>query len=363
MTHLRFLIFLAISASTSFAQSATNTAAQVAGKLYFGSATDNSELTDAPYVAILNDTTLFGQITPANSLKWDATEPERGVFTFSGGDAIVNLARGNGQLIRGVLTFSLSIKPCISDCGVIAGHNTVWHNQLPSWVSDGNFDAETLTSILQTHVSTVMGRYQGEIWDVVNEPFNEDGTFQSFVFFDTLGESYIDIALNTARVADPNAKLYINEFNIEGSGAKSTGMFNLVQDLKQRGIPIDGIGIQAHLIVGEVPSDLQANFEHFASLGVEIAVTELDIRMTLPATDELLEQQRQDYQTVVAACNAVEACVGVTIWDSLNEAFLFLDTDKFSWIPGAFPGQGAACPWDENLEKKPAFDGIIAGFA
>jgi endo-1,4-beta-xylanase len=119
-------------------------------------------------------------------------------------------------------------------------------------------------------------------------------------------------------------------------------MFNLVQDLKQRGIPIDGIGIQSHLIVGAVPSDLQANFEHFASLGVEIAITELDIRMTLPATEELLEQQRQDYQTVVAACNAVEACVGVTIWDcecymlllryllALNEVLLSLDTDKVS---------------------------------
>ncbi|EEB94152.1 hypothetical protein MPER_07083, partial [Moniliophthora perniciosa FA553] len=191
-------------------------------------------------------------------------------------------------------------------------------------------------------------------WDVVNEPFNEDGTFQSFVLFDTLGESYIDIALNTAREADPNAKLYINEFNIEGTGAKSTAMFNLVQSLQERGTPVDGIGIQAHLIVGSLPSDIQANFEQFASLGVEIAITELDIRMTLPVTDEKLEQQRQDYQTVIAACNAVEACVGVTIWDF---------TDKYSWIPGVFPGQGAALPWDENFEKKPAYDGIIDGFS
>ncbi|ESK93958.1 glycoside hydrolase family 10 protein [Moniliophthora roreri MCA 2997] len=307
------LIILAITASLSAAQD-TNTIAKAAGKLYFGSATDNPELTDTTYVGILNNSALFGQITPGNSLKWDATEPQRGSFSFDGGDEIVNLAEANGQLVR--------------------GHTTVWHSQLPSW-------------------SSVVTRDKYG-WDVVNEPFNEDGTFQSFVLFDTLGESYIDIALNTAREADPDAKLYINEFNIDGTGAKSTAMFNLVQSLQERGTPIDGIGIQAHLIVGSLPSDIQANFKQFASLGVEIAVTELDIRMTLPVTDEKLEQQRQDYQTVIAACNAVEACVGVTIWDY---------TDKYSWIPGVFEGQGAALPWDENFEKKPAYDGIIDGFS
>ncbi|KAK7032264.1 hypothetical protein VNI00_013223 [Paramarasmius palmivorus] len=302
MIQLVALVSLAVYASICHAQD-TNTVAKAAGKLYFGSATDNPELTDTAYVDILSDTALFGQITPGNSLKWDATEPQRGTFSFDGGDAIVNLAQENGQLIR--------------------GHTTVWHSQLPSWVSDGNFDQETLTSIIQTHVSTVMGRYKGQIWDVVNEPFNEDGTFQSFVLYDTLGESYIDVALSAAREADPDVKLYINEFNIDGSGAKSTAMFNLVQGLQDRGVPIDGIGIQAHLIVGALPGDIQANFEQFASLGVEIAITELDIRMELPVTDEKLEQQRQDYQDC----------------------------------------QGAALPWDENLEKKPAYDGIIDGFA
>ncbi|KAF9004039.1 beta-1,4-endoxylanase [Cyathus striatus] len=311
-------------------------AAKAAGKLYFGSATDNPELTDTAYVAGLSNTADFMQLTPGNSMKWDATEPSRGVFTFTQGDAIAALAKKNGQLLR--------------------GHNCVWYSQLPSWVSSGNFDNATLTSIVQTHCSTVVSHYKGQIysWDVVNEPFNDDGTWRTDVFYNTMGTAYVAVALNAARAADPAAKLYINDYNIEGTGAKSTAMFNLVKQLKAEGVPIDGIGVQAHLIVGEVPSTLQANLEQFTSLGVEVALTELDIRMTLPSTEALLQQQEKDYQTVISACNAVKGCIGVTIWDY---------TDKYSWVPSTFPGQGAALPWDENLVKKPAYDGIIAGFS
>lgn len=92
-------------------------------------------------------------------------------------------------------------------------------------------------------------------------------------------------------------------------------MVNLVKSLKAAGVPIDGIGVQAHLIVGEVPSTLQANLAQFTALGVEVAITELDIRMTLPSTAALLAQQKKDYQTVIAACKAVAGCIGVTIWD------------------------------------------------
>ncbi|KAF9444311.1 glycoside hydrolase family 10 protein [Macrolepiota fuliginosa MF-IS2] len=312
-----------------------NTVAKAAGKLYFGSATDNPELSDSPYVAILSDTKEFGIITPGNSMKWDATEPSRGSFSFTNGDTIVNLAKANGQMVR--------------------GHTTVWYSQLPSWVSSGNFDNATLISIVQNHVSTVIGHWKGSIyaWDVVNEIFNDDGTYRSSVFYNTIGPAFVPTAFNAARAADPNAKLYINDYNIEGTGAKSTAVYNLVKSLKAQGVPIDGIGIQGHLIVGQVPSTIQQNIEQFTSLGVEVAFTELDIRMTLPATAALLDQQKNDYQTVISACNAVPKCIGVTIWDY---------TDKYSWVPSTFSGQGAALPWDENLVKKPAYDGIIAGW-
>ncbi|EIN10037.1 endo-1,4-beta-xylanase C precursor [Punctularia strigosozonata HHB-11173 SS5] len=325
----------AASAPSSTATVGLAVAAKAAGKTYFGSATDNPELTDTAYVTILNQTSEFMQLTPGNSMKWDATEPEQGVFDFSGGDQVVNLAKANGQLVR--------------------GHNCVWYNQLPSWVSGGSFTAAELTSIVQTHCSTIVSHWAGDIysWDVINEPFNDDGTWRSDVFYNTLGTDYVPLALQAARAADPNAKLYINDYNIEGSGAKATAMLNLIKSLQSQGVPIDGVGFQCHFIVGELPSTLQTNIEAFTALGIELAITELDIRMTLPATDALLEQQKQDYQTVIGACNAVEGCIGVTIWDY---------TDKYSWVPSTFSGQGAACPWDENFVRKPAYDGIVAGF-
>ncbi|KAJ4475354.1 endo-1,4-B-xylanase A [Lentinula edodes] len=321
----------------------SNALARAAGKLYFGTATDNSELSDAAYVAILSDNSYFGQLTPANSMKWassvltcpqDATEPEQGVFTFSGGDQIVSQAKAHNQIMR--------------------GHNCVWYNQLPSWVSNGGFTSAQLTSIIQNHCSTLVSHYKGEIWDVVNEPFNDDGTWRSDVFYNTLGTSYVDIALQAARAADPGAKIYINDYNIEMTGAKATSMLNLIKDLKSRGIPVDGVGLQCHFIVGEVPTSLQSIMQQFTALGVEVAITELDIRMTLPASTALLAQQETDYKNVISACKAVSGCVGVTVWDY---------TDKYSWVPSTFSGQGEACPWDANLQKKPAYSGITAAWA
>jgi len=310
-----------------------NAVAQAAGKKYFGSATDNPELTDTAYVAILSNNEQFGQLTPGNSMKWYATEPEQGQFNFTGGQQIVSLAQQNKQLMR--------------------GHNCVWYEELPDWLTSGTFNATELTSIVSTHCGTIVGHWKGDMysWDIINEPFNDDGTWRSDIFYNTLGQTFVSVALNAASAADPNVKLYINDYNIEGPGAKATSMQNLVTSLKSAGVPIHGIGFESHFIVGELPANIQQNMEAFTALGVEVSITELDIRMTLPSTDALLQQQKEDYQTVIAACMAVEGCAGMTLWDY---------TDKYSWVPSTFSGQGAACPWDENLVKKPAYDGIAA---
>ncbi|KIJ64217.1 glycoside hydrolase family 10 protein [Hydnomerulius pinastri MD-312] len=324
------------SAPTATSTVALNNAAKAAGKLYFGTATDNPELTDTAYVAILNNTNMFGQLTPGNSMKWDAIEPEQNVFDFTGGDQIADLAEATGKIIR--------------------GHNLVWYSQLPTWVSSGTWTTETLTAVIQNHVTTEVSHYAGKMyaWDVINEPFNDDGTFRTDVFYNTLGSDYISIALTAARAADPNAKLYINDYNLEYSGAKIDAMVQLVTDLKAADVPIDGIGFESHFILGEVDaSSLQTNMESLTALGVEVAITELDDRIELPATDADLEQQKADYESVVGVCMAVSGCVGVTIWDY---------TDKYSWIPSTFSGYGEACPWDENLVPKPAYDGIVLGF-
>lgn len=169
------------------------------------------------------------------------------------------------------------------------------------------------------------------------------------LFFRVLGTNYINTAFHLARVADPYAKLYINDYNIEGINAKSNALFNLVQNLRNQGVEIEGVGFQGHFIVGQVPGDIVANLQRFANLGLDVAITELDIRMTLPSTPALLQQQAQDYVTVFNACYAVSRCLGVTIWGV---------GDAYSWVPSTFPGQGDALIHDHDYARKPAYFAI-----
>ncbi|EIW54190.1 endo-1,4-beta xylanase [Trametes versicolor FP-101664 SS1] len=324
------------ASSALFPISGLNLAAKSARKLYLGTATNSEQWNDTTYLNILKSNAEFGQVTPANVMKWFATEPEEGVFTFQDGDIIADFTEKTGKLLR--------------------GHNCVWHNQLPDWLETGTFSAPELAFIVSRHCFNLVNHYQGHVysWDVINEAFNDDGTFRSDIFFNTLNTTYIPLALYAARAADPKAKLYINDFNIEGIGAKSDALKSLIKDLKSQNVPIDGVGLQSHFEVGGVPPTLQQNMEEFVALGLEVAITELDIRFTaLPPTAAGIAQQKADYETVVAACNAVPKCVGVTLWDF---------TDKYSWIPGTFPGQGDACPWTDEFVKRPAYQGIIEGF-
>lgn len=105
-------------------------------------------------------------------------------------------------------------------------------------------------------------------------------------------------------------------------------MQNLVKQLKADGVPIDGIGFESHFIVGELPADIQQNMEAFTALGVEVAITELDIRMTLPETDALLAQQKADFETVVSACAAVSGCVGITLWEFTDKVRAFCNRPR-----------------------------------
>ncbi|MEU1124621.1 endo-1,4-beta-xylanase [Streptomyces sp. NPDC005899] len=297
---------------------------------YFGSATDNPELPDADYAATLASE--FGQITPGNSMKWDTTEPVQGRFDFTKGDVVTDFAARNGQTVR--------------------GHTLVWHSQLPSWV--GALPPAQVEAAMTHHVTEEAAHYRGTVtaWDVVNEPFNEDGTFRASPFYTAMGTDYIATALRAAHAADPDAELYLNDYNIEGLGAKSDAMYTLVRELLAEGVPLDGVGMQAHLAVQYgFPYEMRANMQRFADLGLDVAITELDVRVPLPADAAELATQSSYYQRAVQACLAVGRCVGVTVWDY---------TDKYSWVPGTFPGEGAANLYDENLRPKPVYDAVRA---
>ena len=291
--------------------------------------------TEADYRAALNRE--FNHLTAENAMKWERVEPERGVFTWDEADAVVAAARRHGQRVR--------------------GHTLVWHNQLPTWlttgVENGSIGAEELRTILREHITTQVRRYRGQIraWDVVNEALEEDGTLRKSIWLTRLGPGYIADALRWARRADPRARLYLNDYNAEWNQAKIDGYLALVKDLKARGVPIDGMGFQGHLgIQYDYPGDWANVMRRFADLGLEIAVTELDVRMVLPVTPDKLATQAEYYRRALADCLSVRACREFTVWGF---------TDRHSWVPGWFDGEGAACLFDEALAPKPAYAALL----
>ncbi|KAJ8955365.1 hypothetical protein NQ318_003462 [Aromia moschata] len=288
-----------------------------ANKIYIGAAVSPTYFSDATYQSLAG--AQFNFLTPENEMKIDATEPSQGQFNYAQADELVQFAQTNNMKVR--------------------GHTLVWHSQVPSWMQ--SLTGTALEEAMKNHISNVMGRYKGGIyaWDVVNEVFNEDGTLRDSIWTQAMQSGFIATAFQAAREADPNAKLYINDYNIEGVNAKSTGLYNLVQELKTQGVPIDGVGFQAHFTAGSVPTDLQTNLQRFADLGVDVAITELDIG---GAGQEA--QQATDYATVIQDCLAVSRCVGVTIWGIM---------DKYSWRASTNP-----LPFDDNGNAKAAATAI-----
>jgi endo-1,4-beta-xylanase len=327
------VLLITLTCSTLFlsrasAASTLGAAAAASGRT-FGAAILVGQLSNAQYTNLLD--TEFTGLTPGNEMKWDATEPTRGSFNFGNSDTIVSHAQSHNMKIR--------------------GHTLVWHNQLASWVSSITSGSDLLQA-MKDHIAGVVGHFKGKIWywDVVNEGFEDSGVRRSSIFQQQIGDSYIEEAFKAAHAADPNAKLCYNDYNIEGINAKSTAVYNMVRDFQARGIPIDCVGFQSHLIVGQVPTDIQANLQRFADLGLDVQITELDIRMPTPASSANLQQQATDYKNVVLACLAVSRCNDITVWGIY---------DGDSWIPSVFPGYGAALLFDENYQKKPAYNAVL----
>ncbi|MBN0040105.1 endo-1,4-beta-xylanase [Cellulosimicrobium cellulans] len=292
-----------------------------------GFALDPNRLSETAYRTIAERE--FSLVVAENAMKWDATEPQRGTFRWGGADQVADWADAQGADLY--------------------GHTLVWHSQLPGWVE--GLSGSALRSAMVDHVTAVAGRYAGRVdaWDVVNEAFEDDGSRRQSVFQRQLGDGYIEDAFRAARAADPDADLCINDYSTDGINAKSTAIYDLVADFKARGVPIDCVGFQAHLILGQVPSTMTQNLQRFADLGVDVRITELDIRMSTPADASRLAQQASDYAKVFRACLDVDRCTGVTLWGI---------TDRYSWIPGVFPGQGAALVWDDAYAPKPAYAAI-----
>jgi endo-1,4-beta-xylanase len=296
---------------------------------YVGSAVAAAYLASEPdYRAVL--TREFDNVTPENEMKWGTVEAVRGQYDWSGADAIVRYAQQHHKTVR--------------------GHTLVWHSQLPDWVAA--LPASELRRVLRDHVTTEVKRYKGKIraWDVVNEIFNEDGTRRDTIFRQKLGDGFVADVFRWAHAADPAATLYVNDYNIEGRNAKSDAVYDLVKTLRRQGVPIGGVGVQAHLSTQYgFPDGYRANLARFAALGVDVAITEADVRIPTPPDAAKLDTQASYFGQLWDGCHAVRRCVEFTTWGF---------TDRHSWVPDVFPGEGAACLFDADLRPKPAYTRI-----
>lgn len=305
-----------VTPPTAHAAESTLGAAAAQSGRYFGTAIAAGRLSDSTYTSIASRE--FNSVTAENEMKIDALQPQRGQFNFSAGDRVYNWAVQNGKQVR--------------------GHTLAWHSQQPGWMQ--SLSGSALRQAMIDHINGVMAHYKGKIvqWDVVNEAFADGNSgARRDSNLQRTGNDWIEVAFRTARAADPAAKLCYNDYNVENwTWAKTQAMYNMVRDFKQRGVPIDCVGFQSHFNSGSpYNSNFRTTLQNFAALGVDVAVTELDIQGASSTT----------YANVTNDCLAVPRCLGITVWG-------VRDTD--SWraqdTPLLFNGDGS---------KKPAYTAVL----
>ena len=302
-------------ATTSVASAASTLGAAAAQSgRYFGTAIAAGKLGDSAYTTIANRE--FNMVTPENEMKPDATEPNQGQFNFSAGDQVYNWAINHGMKVR--------------------GHTLAWHSQQPGWMQ--SLSGTALRNAMINHINGVMAHYKGKLayWDVVNEAFNEDGSRRNSNLQQT-GNDWIEVAFRTARAADSSVKLCYNDYNIENATyAKTLAVRNMIQDFKNRGVPIDCVGLQTHFTGGSsLPSNFQTTLQNFAALGVDVALTEVDVT----------NANTTQYAGLTQACVNVPRCVGITVWGVRDS-----DSWRSSESPLLFDGSG---------NKKAAYTSVL----
>lgn len=307
--------------------------------LLIGAAVDSGYFTGTSYAQAAGRE--FSLVVPENEMKFAETEPAAHQFDFCGGDKIVAYAQANGMQAR--------------------GHNLVWWLYLPSWLTSGNYSSTDASAILQEHISTVVGHYKGQLvdWDVVNEAISDSPPYglKPSYWLTQLGNNYVNMAFQWAHAADPGAKLFYNDYGGEGLGGKSDGIYTFVQGLVSSGVPINGVGLQMHVDLTSAPSqsDISSNMARLAALGLDVHITEMDVRVPVDANGNAtaadLASQAAIYQYVMAACQAAPNCTAFLTWGV---------SDLYSWIPSTYPGFGAALLLDANYQPKPSYASLAS---
>jgi len=328
--------------------------------LYIGTAVDMAALNDAndpQYKALVKSE--FSTVTAENVMKWESLEPTRGTYNWGPADQLIDFAKQNHQLVR--------------------GHVLVWHNQLPGWlttgVDTGTISNDELRGLLRKHITDVVSHFKGKIWqwDVVNEaasdPWDSPPAIHLKGFWaQHLGDGYIADAFRWARAADSKALLFYNDYNIEAFGSgdssdKTQFVYNMVKQLRDNRVPIDGVGSQGHLGTQYGNYDVfqvSDALKRFSALGVATALTEVDVRSQMTAgvqagdsaeINPRLQASAFNFGVLMQACLSDRHCLSFTVWGF---------TDKHSWVPGFFtnPPEGLATLYDENYQPKKAYQTV-----
>ncbi|OAV44104.1 endo-1,4-beta-xylanase [Lewinella sp. 4G2] len=293
--------------------------------------------------------TEFNSITSTNDMKMYRIAGDPGPLDFSRADSVVAFAKANDLRVF--------------------GHALVWHYALPDHIA--NLSAKEMGPFLDEYVTTVVTRYKDDIdgWDVVNEVLDtKGGEMRNSPFHQKMGREYIDIAFRAARKADPDAKLFINDFGTERDTAKLSGLLQLVADLQDDQVPIDGIGFQWHLQMRDDTAVIRNNLRRAVATGLLIHVSELDLIFNTHndergggeddvqfVTPMMLDDQAQMFETVARIYREEVPPAqryGITFWDF---------TDRDTWIKGFFDMGDWPTIFDDSLNRKPGYYGFEYG--
>ena len=313
----------------------------------------------------------FNSITAENEMKFESLEKTEGAFDYAAADEMVAFARQHGMQVR--------------------GHTLVWHRQTPDWVfsngSGGDASKEVLLARLEKHIANVVGHFKGSVyaWDVINEAILDDGKYrtanetepdQRSKWHGILGTSYIAAAFRAAHAADPAAKLFYNEYR-NYLPIKRQGVYELLKGLLAEGVPVHGVGLQAHLGIAastlpehhgyyQNVAEEEKAIELYASLGLEVQITELDLSVYVPGvkyeshqfytpatfTPELEAQQAERYAQFFELFRKHEKEItSVTFWGI---------ADDETWLSHLRSGrQDFPLLFDAQHQPKKAFERIM----
>ncbi len=268
----------------------------------------------------------FSLLVPENAMKPQFLQPRHGVFVFDDADQLVKVAVSQGMAVH--------------------GHTLVFSEANPQWMTESTTTERQ--TIMVDHIAQVMGHYKGKVasWDVVNEPLADEGGLRQNIWLEAMGQDYIAVALRAARAADPDAKIFINEYGLEADGERWQTFLGLIDKLRAAGVPLDGVGFQSHIYetADEVDGSVLVNhMQQLAERGLAARISELDVH------GEDVDQQASQYETVAGACLKSSSCQSITTWGI---------TDKYGSTTEsqAYPlSLGDDLLWDETLKPKPAY--------